>query len=163
MQSIIIAIALVLMPLFTIMSVATTDFSVSSTAQSLVAEVIENDDTFDIQLTRVQIAGSNAAATSTSENSPADITSADPIVNANDITKNNYTYFIHIQEKNYDSAPAGSKWRVQFYKDGTQIGNDIYIGNTIANNSAKEGIKVRVDLGSSFSGGVIEVVIKKIA
>lgn len=162
MQRIIIAIALILMPLFTIISVGATDFSVNTTTQSLVAEIIEDDNTFNIRETRIRVAGGNAPASTTSETSPADITSADPLINANNINRNDYTYFIHIQERNANSAPAGSKWLVQFYNNGTQIGNDVYIGNTPAENSS-EGIRIRVSLGSSFSGGVIEVVIKKIA
>ncbi len=162
MRRIIIAIALILMPLLTIISVGATDFSVNTTTQSLVAEIIEDDNTFNIQ-TRIQVAGSNASASTTSESSPADITTADPIINASDINRNDYSYLITIREKNASSASAGSKWLVQFYKDGTQIGNDVYIGNVTADNSAVEGARIRVSLGSSFSGGVIEVVIKKIS
>ncbi len=163
MRRIIIAIALILMPLLTIISVGATDFSVNTTTQSLVAEIIEDDNTFNIQQTRIQVAGSNASASTTSESSPADITTADPIINASDINRNDYSYLITIREKNASSASAGSKWLVQFYKDGTQIGNDVYIGNVTADNSAVEGARIRVSLGSSFSGGVIEVVIRKIS
>lgn len=162
MQRIIIAIALILMPLLTIISVGATDFSVNTTTQSLVAEIIEDDNTFNIQQTRIHVAGINAPASTTSEASPAEITTADPIINANNINRNDYTYLIHIEEKNANSAPANSKWLVQFYKDDTKIGNDVYISNAIADSNS-EGIRIRVSLGSSFSGGVIEVVIKKIA
>jgi len=160
MNSLIIAIALVLLPLFTIIGVGATDFTTSSTQQSIISEIIENDSTFNIE-TRLMVAGSNASQTTNDENNPIDITVADPLVNANNINRGNFVYHIKLVEKTGDSAPSGSKWKVTLLLDDTEIAT-VYIGNTSANTNT-EGVRIRFNIGSSFSGGVLQTTITRIA
>lgn len=161
MKNLIIVTALILMPLFTTVGVATTDFTVNSTQQSIIGEVIENDNTFSIKTT-LQVAGSDATATTNNENNPIDITTADPLVNANNISRGNYVYLIQLEEKSASSAPADSKWLVRVFLNDTQVGSNVYIGNITPDNTSIEGVRIRVNLGNSFSGGVIQTVISRV-
>ncbi len=160
MRSLIIAITLVLLPLLTIIGVGATDFTVNSTQQSIRGEIIEDDATFNVE-TRLQIAGINAPATFNDVNNPIDITPADPLVNANNINKNHFVYLIQLQEKNPDSAPANSKWKVTLLLNDSEVAT-VYIGNTSANDSQTEGVRIRFNIGSSFSGGALQTTITKL-
>jgi hypothetical protein len=162
MRSLIIAIALVLLPLFTIIGVGATDFTVNSTRQSIIGEIIEDDNTFNVVETRLQVAGSNAPATTNDVNNPIDITPADPLVNANNINRGDFVYLIRLKEKNPDSAPLNSKWKVTLLLNDNEVAT-VYIGNTPADNSSVEGVRIRFNIGSSFSGGVLQTTITRIA
>ena len=161
MRSLIIAIALVLLPLFTIIGVGATDFTVNSTQQSIIGEIIEDDNTFNVVETRLQVAGSNASATSNDVNNPIDITPASPLVNANNINRGDFVYLIRLEEKNANSAPSGSKWKVTLLLNDDEVAT-VYIGNTTAVN-AVEGVRIRFNIGSGFSGGVLQTTITRIA
>ena len=109
----------------------------------------------------MQVAGSNASATSNDVNNPIDITTADPLVNANNIYKGDFVYLILLEEKNPNSAPLNSKRKVTLLLNDNEVAT-VYIGNTSAVN-AVEGVRIRFDIGSSFSGGVLQTTITRIA
>ncbi len=162
MKSLIIAIALVLLPLFTIIGVGATDFTVNSTQQSIIGEIIEDDDTLNVVETRLMVAGSNAPATTNDANNPIDITVADPLVNANVINRGDFVYIIKLAEDDATSAPSGSKWKVTLLLNDNEIAT-VYIGNTSVDNTNVEGVRIRFNIGSSFSGGVLQTTITRIA
>jgi hypothetical protein len=143
---------------------AGTDFQSTSTQMSHIGEVIESDTTFNIT-TRIFIAtatDNGAAQGGGSLVSPLAITSATPTQRVTAITKGNYTYEITITEKTSTSANNTDKWRVDLFKDGTQITPSAYINNpSNAGDSSTEGIKLRYDLTKTFSGGVLEVKVTK--
>ena len=144
-------------------AVASTEFNITEVSQRYDAVIITSDNTFTVLEARITTSNISASATPTSEASPVDITSARPIINANNITAGHKIYLYDFREAIATSAPAGSKWKIQLYLDGTQVGNDVYVGNTTVDNANQEGARIRWNLGSTFNGGVIEVVVTRIA
>jgi hypothetical protein len=145
-------------------AVADTEFTTKEISQRYDAVIIASDTTFTVNEARMTTSNNNALATSTFESSPADIASgpSKPTINANNINKGHIIYLYDFQEASGASAPEGSKWKIQLYLDGNKIGSDVYVGNNSAVGS-QEGARIRWDLGETFSGGVIEVVVTRIA
>jgi hypothetical protein len=156
MKTLIIAIAMVLLPLFTMIGVGATEFTINTTEQRYIGEIISSDSTFKIVDARITTSGSNASANPGSANSPIDITVADPLINANSISAGHFIYLLRIEEVNGNSAPAGSKWMVRLFLNDNQVGNEVYIGNISSDNNV-EGARIRWNLGNTFNGGIIEV------
>jgi hypothetical protein len=160
--TLLILVVLAVLPALAI-AVADTDFRTTQTSQRYNATIIASDNTFTVNEARITTSGSNASATSTSEASPMDIIATRPFINANDISRGNIIYLYDFMEATATSAPAGSKWKIQLYLDGTQVGSAVYVGNNPADSSNQEGARIRWNLGSTFNGGVIEVIVTRIA
>ncbi len=156
MKTLIIAITMVLLPLFTMIGVGATEFTISTTEQRYIGKIIDSDSTFKLVEARITTSGSSASANPGSENNPNDITTANPLINANNISRGHFIYLLRIEEVNGNSAPANSKWMVRLFLNGNQVGNEVYIGNTTAEGSV-EGARIRWNLGNTFNGGIIEV------
>ncbi len=162
MKALIIAIALILVPLFTIISVGATEFTINTNEQRYIGEIINSDNVFKLVDARITTTNVGASADPGSANSPNDITVADPFINANAISAGHFVYLLRIQEADSNSAPSGSKWLVRLYLNGNQVGSDVYIGNNHADNTT-EGARIRWNLGNTFTGGVIEVYMIRLA
>jgi hypothetical protein len=160
--TLLILVVLAVLPALAV-AVAKTDFNTAEVSQKYDAVVITNDNTFTVIEARITTSGANASATPTSEASPVDITAVRPTINATNISRGHIIYLYDFMEATTTSAPAGSKWKIQLYLDGTKIGNDVYVGNVTAENGSQEGARIRWNLGATFNGGVVEVVVTRIA
>jgi hypothetical protein len=159
----IMAVAAVLLPLLSV--VAVTDVNQNVITQSYMAQIIQSDDTFDIEMgiTTAKRGDANASGGSTDINNPTDIESTIKTYKGSTLSAGDRIYEVILREKFNNSAPQGSKWSVTLLRDKQQVGNIVYIGNNPANDS-KEGIRIiwKVD-NTTFDDALIEVIVRKLS
>ena len=161
----ILAIGLVLLPVFTIIGVGATEFTAVTTQIDYIGEIVETDPALEISEARISIAKSGAGQDDTS--SPVDLTPSYSTVNVTDITRGHIVYTVTIREQSENSAPDGTvTWNVRLYLNETQIGPTVQLKNNPTNDSTVEGVTLRWDLGVTSLGGgpepdLIEVEVKR--
>lgn len=133
------------------------EFSTTSTTGSILGNVIESDESFDITNSGVTIATTQMRGAA-SATTPQEISTGNPILRTNDVTRGNFVYRIVVTEA---SALTSGTWEVQILQDGNQIGNTITLTQATPV-SGTEGATVIADLGISLPDeNVFEVRITK--
>jgi len=163
----ILAIGLVLLPVFTIIGVGATEFTAVTTQINYIGEIVETDPALEISEARISIAKSYASQDDTS--SPVDLEPglSYSTVNVTGITRGHIVYTVTIREQSNNSASDSTvKWNVSLYLNETQIGPTVQLKNNPTNDSTVEGVTLRWDLGVTSLGGgpepdLIEVVVKR--
>ena len=163
----ILAIGLVLLPVFTIIGVGATEFTAVTTQINYRGEVVETDPALMIAEGRISVAKFNASQ----DESPAELgpgfSGFYNTVNVTNLQKGNLIYTVTIEERNADSAPSSVTWVATLYLNGVSIGT-ILLQNNFANDSVVEGITLRWDLGVTSLGGgpepdLIEIEVKRVS
>jgi len=155
----ILAIGLVLLPVFTIIGVGATEFTATTTQINYRGEVVETDNTLKISDGRVSVAKSDDQ-----ENPSAELHHSKPTKNVTDITKGKLIYTVTIEERNANSAPINTTWDATLYLNGTPKGTIQLTNNTDDSTNSVEGVTLRWDLGVTSLGSgsdLIEVEVKK--
>ena len=162
----ILAIGLVLLPVFTIIGVGATEFTAVTTQIDYRGEIVETDDALRIAGGRISVAKTGVPSPTSS---PVELTpSSYPIANVTTINRGNLIYTVTIEEEDEDSASDSTvRWEAKLYLNGTLIGT-IELRNNTVNNSTVEGVTLRWDLGVTSLGGgpepdLIEVEVKKLS
>ena|GEM_PF-1084747 len=160
----ILAIGLVLLPVFTIIGVGATEFTVETTKINYRGEIVETDDALRIAGGRISVANSDADQ----DSSPVELHHSKPRKNVTDIFKGHLIYTVTIEEETVDSAPSGVTWEATLYLNGNPIGTIELQNNTNDSTSNEEGVILRWDLGVTSLGGgsepdLIEVEVRRLS
>ena len=161
----ILAIGLVLLPVFTIIGVGATEFTAVTTQIDYRGEIVETDPALEIFEARISVAKSGADQDDTS--SPVELEPSYSIVNVNDINRGKIVYTVTIREQSSNSASDNTvTWNVRLYLNGNQIGPTVQLKNNNINSSVVEGVTLRwnlnvTSLGDGSEPDLIEIEVKR--
>lgn len=68
----------------------------------------------------------------------------------NDRVRDNYEYTATVEETSLTAWPAGRRYQVEVYGDGSKVAQ-LFLTNAVADDAKKEGVQVYVNLGSATS------------
>lgn len=147
-------LALAVVLLLVASSVATLSVSnVGTRNLALGLETMQADTSIDVRPRGLGIkGGGNADANATDCASPREAKTTLPTARTA-LTKGNYFYRADIKETAPDAWPDAEDrlYQVELYADDTLMGT-VYFTNTNGNDTAIEGVNVRIDLGISSNG-----------
>ena len=78
------------------------------------------------------------------------------------VTDDYWAYQFDVKESSADSWTTGTKYTITVWGDGLHLGT-LYVVNDSADPVKKEGVQVRVELGSAFVPDNISIKIEKTA
>lgn len=139
------------------LAIGFSEFTTTSTTGSILGDVVESDESFDITASGISVA-TNAMRGTAAGTTPQEITTGNPVFRTNDVTRGNFVYRVVLTEA---SALTSGTWEVKILQDGNQIGDTVTLTQATPA-TGTEGATVIADLGTSLPNeNVFEVRITK--
>ena len=156
-KTIIISIAVILLPLLSMIAFAETSWKTAEITGLYTGQVLKTDDAITIAEARIGVAPHAWRQSHSAELSPSG-----GVATTRDLTVGELVYLIRVSETAVDSAPAGSMWEAKLYINRFPKGT-LRFGNGTAENQIEQAtLYFPLDV-TTFNGGIIEFEIRRIA